>query len=65
MTVTLIKSIIKGAARVMDLGNTLSNKYIPMNDEEVFKLDAASIQSDWHTVGDDLRLSIKKYQQST
>lgn len=52
-------SFLRGMARAIDLGDTLTVYNQSRTPEEA---DALAIKNDWASVGDSLRGSIKKYQ---
>ncbi len=53
-------SFIEGISRVLDLGATLQ-KY---NDSKTeLEADTNALKSDWQSVGEDLKSSIKTYEQ--
>lgn len=51
-------SFIEGMARVLDLGATLTDFNYSLTPEEA---DFAAIQSDWQTVGDDIRAALEQF----
>ena len=53
-------SFIEGMSRVIDLGGTLQ-EYNTSETEN--KADMEALRSDWRAVGDDLKFSIKNYEQ--
>ncbi len=53
-------SLIEGVSRVLDLGATLQEYNTSRTEQEA---DTEAIKNDWRAVGDDLRLSIRKYEQ--
>lgn len=54
-------SFLRGAARVLDLGSTLQayNKY-----KTAKEADYMAIRSDWLAIGNDIKMSIQKYDQA-
>ncbi len=54
-------SFLEGMARIVDLGGTLQVYNESKTAEEA---DAKALLSDWLSVGDDLRDSIRKYGES-
>ncbi len=53
-------SFIEGVASVVDLGATLQKYNTSDTDNEA---DSEALKNDWSAIGDDLRFSIKKYEQ--
>jgi hypothetical protein len=51
-------SFIEGAARVIDMGCTLTEFNRNKTGEEA---DQAAILSDWYSIGDDMRSAIRTY----
>ena len=55
-------SAIEGVARLLDLGGTLQEYNTHDTDEEA---DVEALKNDWRAVGDDLKVSINRYEQLT
>ena len=53
-------SFVEGMSRVLDLGGTLQ-EYNTSETEN--KADIEALGSDWRAVGEDLKFSIKSYEQ--
>ena len=53
-------SFFEGMSRVLDLGTTLQ-EYNTMETEQ--EADIEALKNDWRAVGDDLKFSIKSYEQ--
>ncbi len=53
-------SFLEGIARVMDIGDTLTEYNTSENGAEA---DARALGSDWKAVGDDLRAAIAQYRK--
>ena len=53
-------SFLGGMARVLDLGDTLTNYNYSPSPESA---DTIAIQEDWRSVGDDLRAALKKCKE--
>ncbi|MBI2100822.1 MAG: hypothetical protein HYT47_02280 [Candidatus Vogelbacteria bacterium] len=53
-------SFFEGVARVLDLGTTLQEYNVSETEQEA---DIEALKNDWRAVGDDLRSSIKNYEQ--
>lgn len=53
-------SFVEGMSRVVDLGATLQEYN---TSETEHQADIEALRSDWQTVGKDLKVSIKKYEQ--
>ena len=55
-------SFLGGMSSLLDLGNTLQNYNTSDTDSEA---DTEALKSDWRAVGDDIKTSIRKYEQLT
>jgi hypothetical protein len=55
-------SFVEGISRILDLGNTLQKYNTSENEIEA---DARALKSDWEVIGNDLKSSIKTYEQAT
>ncbi len=55
-------SFIEGAARLLDLGVTMQQYNTSRTDTEA---DIKAMRNDWRTVGNDLKTSMKSYEQTT
>lgn len=53
-------SFFEGMSRVLDLGATLQDYNISETEQEA---DIRALKSDWRAVGEDLKFSIKNYEQ--
>ena len=53
-------SFLEGMSRVLDLGATLQ-EYNTSNTEQ--EADTEALKNDWRAIGDDLKFSIKNYEQ--
>jgi hypothetical protein len=53
-------SVLEGISRILDVGSN-SQKYNNSNTEN--EADSRALKSDWQAVGNDLRSSIKQYEQ--
>ncbi|MDE2188437.1 MAG: hypothetical protein KGJ35_01770 [Patescibacteria group bacterium] len=54
-------SFFEGASSLLDLGANVQRYNLSSTDDEA---DYEALKSDWQAVGDDLRSSIKTYEQS-
>lgn len=53
-------SFFEGMSRVLDLGATLQDYNISETEQEA---DIKALKNDWSAVGEDLKFSIKNYEQ--
>ena len=53
-------SFVEGVSRIFDLGNTLQQYNVSKSEEEA---DFEALRDDWRAVGNDLKSSIKTYEQ--
>lgn len=53
-------SFLEGMSRMLDLGATLQDYNISETEQEA---DTKALRSDWRAVGEDLKFSIKNYEQ--
>src|SRR3989344_1395122 len=53
-------SFIEGGARLLDFGNTLQEYNASETDAET---DIESLKNDWRAIGDDIKISIERYEQ--
>ena len=54
-------SFIEGVASVLDLGATLHGDYNSSKTDD--EADIKALHNDWLAVGDDIRISISKYER--
>jgi hypothetical protein len=55
-------SFKEGVARILDLGNTLN---VYNNSKSGEEADRKALESDWGTVGNDIRTAISKFEKET
>ncbi len=54
-------SFVEGISRIIDLGATLQEYNASETEHQA---DIEALSSDWRAVGEDLRFSIRKYEQT-
>ena len=54
-------SFLEGVASVLDIGGVLHKDYNSSKNEN--EADRKALQNDWRAVGDDIKISISKYEQ--
>ncbi len=64
----LAKNLINGAGRVLQIAPSRprhSMKSAPISASEALQTDVKALRSDWVRIGQDMRVAIKKYAQSS